>query len=382
MKLFKFVAPEIIFGQNALEQVGNSLSRLGVKKVFIVSDPGVIEAGWVDKALPHIKDAGLDYRIWSDLTSNPKDHEVHRGLDCYLESGCNAVLGIGGGSPIDTAKAIALLSTNSGNVREFEGADKVQYPLPPIVAVPTTAGSGAEVTQFTVITNTDRKMKMVIGSKSLVPDIALVDPSTLTTKDRELTANTGMDVLTHAIEAFISLVATPLTDIQALNAIKLVTKWLPISMSSRSNMEAKEAMAMASLQAGLALSNAILGLVHAMSHQLGGLLDMPHGEANAILLPYVMEYNLPAAIDRYGDITVAMGENVHGLRRREKAQRAVEAVRNLSADIGIPEKLSEVGLTDEFIDKLSQNAMQDVLLITNPREVQVDDIVKLFTAAL
>ncbi|MCL4439734.1 MAG: iron-containing alcohol dehydrogenase [Eubacteriales bacterium] len=382
MELYKFVSPEIIFGRGALEQVGESLVRLGVKKVFIVSDPGVMEAGWVDKAVPPIKEAGLDYIIWHDITSNPKDHEVHKGLEKYLETGCNAVLGIGGGSSIDTAKAIALLSTNGGHISDFEGADKVQQALPPIVAVPTTAGSGAEVTQLAVVTNTKRQMKMVIGSKSLVPDISLIDPRTLTTKDKQLTANTGMDALTHAIEAYVSLAATPLTDIQALNAIKLATRYLPVSVSNRTNLEAKDAMAMASLQAGLALSNAILGLVHAMSHQLGGLLDMPHGEANAILLPSVMEYNLSSAIERFGSIAEAMDQRVFGLSRRDAAQKAIEAVRRLAKDIGILEKLPEVGLTDELLIKLSENAMVDVCIITNPKEVQVDDILKLFTAVL
>ncbi|TLN00182.1 iron-containing alcohol dehydrogenase [bacterium] len=382
MDLYKFVAPEIIFGREALKQVGESLARLGVKKVFVVSDPGVMAAGWVEKALPYIREAGLEYRVWDDITPNPKDYEVHKGLEQYIDSGCNAVLGIGGGSPVDAAKAIALLSANGGHISDYEGVDKIERPLPPLVAIPTTAGSGAEVTQFAVITNSDRQMKMVIGSKSLIPDIALVDPRTLMTKDSELTANTGMDALTHAIEAFVSLAATPLTDIQAINAIKLVTQYLPVSMSNRSDLKAKEAMAMASLQAGLALSNAILGLVHAMSHQLGGLLDMPHGEANAILLPYVMEYNLPAAIERYGEIARAMGQKTRQLSRREAARRAVETVRELARDIGIPDKLSQVGLTDEFIEKLSANAMQDICLVTNPKDVLQSDVMKIFLAAL
>lgn len=359
MELYKFVAPEIIFGRGALEQVGESLARLGVKKVFVVSDPGVIAAGWVDKVLPHIREAGLDYTTWHEITSNPKDYEVHCGLERYLESGCNAVLGVGGGSSIDAAKAIALLSTNEGHISDFEGVDKVRRALPPLIALPTTAGSGSEVTQFAVITDSKRRMKMVIGSKSLIPDIALVDPQTLVTKGSELTAYTGMDALTHAIEAYVSLAATPLTDIQALNAVKLVTQYLPVSMSNRSDLTAKGAMAMASLQAGLALSNAILGLAHAMSHQLGGLLDMPHGEANAILLPYVMEFNLPAAVDRYGAIAEAMGQRAGPVSRREAAQQAVEAVRGLSRDLGIPEKLSKVGFTDEYLETLSQNAIQD-----------------------
>lgn len=382
MELFKFVAPEIIFGQGALRQVGESLVRLGAKSVFIVTDPGVLASGWVEQITPAIQESGLDYQIWSEVTSNPRDYEVDNGLESYLNSGCNAVLGIGGGSPIDAAKAIALLSANRGSICDYEGADKIQYPLPPLVAVPTTAGSGSEVTQFAIITNTSREKKMVIGSKSLIPDIALIDPRTLTTKDKELSANTGMDVLTHAIEAYVSLAATPLTDVQALNAIKLVTDYLPLSISSRSNLKAKSAMAMASLQAGLAISNAILGLVHAMSHPLGGLLDMPHGEACAILLPYVMEYNLPAAIDRYGTIAKAMDQRVEGLSKREAAEKAVEAVKRLSRDVGIPDKLSKVGLTEEYINQLSENAMQDVCILTNPREVPLEDIIKIYTAAL
>ncbi len=382
MELYKFVAPEIIFGPGALAQTGVSLARLGVKKVFIVSDPGVIEAGWVERAIPYIREAGLESRIWYEITSNPKDHEIHRGLQQYKESGCNAVLAIGGGSSVDAAKAVALQSANDGNIREYEGPDKIQNPLPPIVAIPTTAGSGSEVTQFAIVTNTDRKMKMAICSRSLVPDICLIDPWTLTTKSPELTANTGLDALSHAIEAYVSVAATPLTDVQALNAMKLVWQNLPKSMAKRSDLEAKTAMAMASLQAGLALSNAILGLVHAMSHQLGGFLDMAHGEANAILLPYVMEFNLPAAEERFGIIAAAMGQDIVHLSRRDAAQKAIDAVRQLARNVGIPAKLSEIGFTDEFIDTLSENAMQDVCLLTNPKDVQLRDIKNLFSSAL
>lgn len=378
MELYTFLAPEIIFGLGALEQAGESLARLGAKRVFVVSDPGVIAAGWVDKVIPVIREAGLDYQIWHDLTSNPKDYEVHQGLEKYREFESNAVLGVGGGSVIDTAKAIALLSSNGGNIRDYEGADKIQRALPPVVTAPTTAGSGSEVSQLAVITNSQCKMKMVLGAKSLIPDIALVDPRTLTTKNRELTANTGFDVLTHAIEAYVSQAASPLTDIHALNAMTLVFRYLPLSMSSNSNLEAKTAMAMASLQAGLALSNALLGLVHAMSHQLGGLLDMPHGEANAILLPHIMEYNLPAAMERYGKIARAMEQNIQGLSRREAAQKAVDAVRQLAKDVGIAEDLSQVGLDRQYLERLSDNAMRDVCLLTNPRDVSKEDILKLF----
>jgi 1,3-propanediol dehydrogenase len=289
---------------------------------------------------------------------------------------------IGGGSPIDCAKAVALLSTNGeGDIRPYEGIDKITRPLPPMVMAPSTAGTGADVSQFCIITDTERRLKMVLASKSLVPDISITDPLLLTTKDRELTAHTGMDALTHAIEAYLSVAATPLTDVHALNAIRLISRNLRESVASRTNLRAKEAMAMASLQAGLAFSNAVLGAVHAMAHQLGGMLDMPHGEVDAILLPYVMEFNFIAATERYVDIAVAMGQEVAGLNRREAGLRAITAVRALACDIGIPGSLAEIGVKPEDISQLSANAMKDACLVTNPRDTTMADIEALFRRA-
>ncbi len=382
MEITKFVAPEIIFGPGALAQVGDSAARLGASKVFLVTDPGVIAAGWVEKALPFLDEKGLAYTIWSDVTPNPKDYEIDRGAEVYLTAGCDAVLAIGGGSPIDAAKAVATLVTNGGRIHDYEGVNKITRPLPPMVMVPSTAGTGADVSQFAIITDSARKLKMVLISKSLVPDISITDPLLLTTKDARLTADTGMDVLAHAIEAYVSIAATPLTDVLALSAIRLVAEHLRASVASRANLEAKKGMAMASLHAGLAFSNAILGAVHAMAHQLGAVLDLPHGQVNAILLPYVMEYNLIASVRRFCDIAQAMGEDISRLSPRQAADKAVEAVRRLSQDIGIPAGLRAVGVQEEDIPRLSENAALDACLITNPRDVSVSDIEQIFRNAL
>ena len=267
MKIHKFVMPEVIFGTGSISQVGESCLRLGAQHVLIVTDNGVIDEGWLKEVENSCQKVGLAYTVFSDLTSNPKDYEIHNGHTAYKEAKCDAILGVGGGSAIDVAKAIAILATNGGDIIDYEGVDKINAPLPPLVMVPTTAGSGSEVSQFSIILDSNSERKFTIISKSLVPDIAIVDPETLITKSAFLTATTGLDVLTHGIEAYVSIAATPLSDVHARNAIRLVANNLRQSVASKLNREAKENMAMASLQAGLAFSNAILGAVHAMSHR-------------------------------------------------------------------------------------------------------------------
>lgn len=382
MDINKFVAPEIIFGLGAISQAGESVQRLGARKPFVVTDKGVIKARWVEKALFYLDQAGLEYEVWSDLTTNPKDIEVQLGVKKYISSGCDAVMAIGGGSPIDVAKAIAVIATNGGVIQDYEGINKITKPLPPMVILPTTAGSGSEVSQFAIIVDRKRKVKMTIISKSLVPDIAIVDPVMLQTKDARLTAATGMDALSHAVESYVSLAATPLSDIFALNAIKLVAGNLAASVACSTNMQAKEAMAMASLQAGLAFSNAILGITHAMTHQVDGLLDSHHGETNAILLPYAMEYNLIANADRFCNIAEALGEDITGLTRWKAAEKAVKGVRRLVKNIGLAKRLSDIGLSESVIEKLAQNALKDACLITNPRDTNLKDIINLYRKAL
>jgi len=378
----KFVAPEIIFGLGAISQVGESALRLGAKKIFIVSDEGVMKAGWVEKALSYLDQVGLEYEICHEITSNPKDNEVDNCAQRYMIADCDAVMGVGGGSAIDVAKAVAILATNGGKIQDYEGVNKITNPLPPMLMVPTTAGSGSEVSQFAIVVDRKRKIKMAIISKSLVPDIAIIDPYMLQTKNARLTAATGVDALSHAIESFVSLAATHLTDVQALNAIRLIANNLRESVACSTNLEAKSAMAMASLQAGLAFSNAILGATHAMTHQVDGLLDLHHGETNAVLLPHVMEFNLIACADKYCRIAESFGEDLSGISKWQGAQKAIEAVRRLVRDIGISHGLSNMGLKQELVSTLSKNALNDACIVTNPRDVSEGDIERIFMQSL
>lgn len=382
MNINKFFAPEIIFGVDAIAQVGESALRLGAKKVFLVTDCGVKNNNWVEKALFYLKQAGLEYVVWSNITSNPKDEEVAEGAKAYLSSQCDAVLAVGGGSPIDSAKAIVIVASNGGRIQDYEGINKIKKPLPPMIAVPSTAGSGSEVSQFAIIVDKQRKIKMAIISKSLVPDIAIIDPLLLQTKDSRLTSATGIDALSHAIESYVSLAATDLTDVHALQAIRLIAANLRESVACRTNMKAKSAMAMASLHAGLAFSNAILGATHAMTHQVDGLLDIHHGETNAVLLPHVMEFNLISCAEKFGEIAVALGEKVTGLNKQDRAERAIIAVQRLVKDIGITGGLSDMGFKEEYIPELSKNAMNDACLVTNPRDASSEDLASIFRKAL
>ncbi|MEG6521498.1 iron-containing alcohol dehydrogenase [Desulfotomaculum sp. 1211_IL3151] len=382
LQISKFVAPEIIFGQGALSQVGESAARLGIKKAFLVSDQGILGVGWVDRALDFLKDVGIGAVVWSDVSTNPKDSEVARGTEYYLANQCDGIVAVGGGSPIDVAKAIAILVTNGGQIKDYEGVNKITCPLPPMVIVATTAGAGSEVSQFSMIVERERQAKMSIISKSLVPDIAIVDPVILQTKGPRLTAATGVDALSHAIEAYVSLAATPLTDVHALAAIHLISENLRESVACKANLEAKSAMAMASLQAGLAFSNAILGATHAMTHQIDGLLDLHHGETNGILLPYVMEFNMISNGEKFAKIARSMGVQTEGLGKWKAAEKGICAVRKLFQDIGIPEKLAQVGMKEEDIPKLSANALKDTCMVTNPRDCCAEQIEALYRRAL
>ena len=382
MNISKFVAPEIIFGRGSLSQIGECVVRLGVSKVFLVSDEGVISAGWVDQAVHYLHAAGLETEIFSALSTNPKDFEVSEGVVRYMESGCDGLIAVGGGSPTDVAKAVAMLAANGGRLQDYEGINKISRPLPPMVIAPSTAGAGSEVSQFTIIVDTVRKLKMSIISKSLVPDIAIVDPELLKSKDAKLAAATGVDALTHGIESYVSLAATPLTDIHALKALQLISHNLVRAVADRLDMEANTNMAMAALTAGLAFSNAILGAAHAMTHQVDGLIDQHHGETNASILPHVMEFNLNTCPDRFRDIAIAMGEDVAGLDTLAAAERSIEAVKRLIADIGLDKGLAQIGLKEEFIPLLSRNATKDACLVTNPRSATCEEIEAIFRKAM
>ncbi|MGH8933754.1 MAG: iron-containing alcohol dehydrogenase [Egibacteraceae bacterium] len=378
----KFLVPEIIFGIGALAEVGQAVRRLGGTRVFVVSDPGVIGAGWVDASLEHLDEAGLSVHLWSDLTPNPKDHEIAAGFKAYVQSGCDALIAIGGGSCIDTAKSIAVLSGNGGQILDYEGIDKVTKPIPPLVMCPSTGGTGADVSQFAVITDTTRLLKATLIGRALVPDISITDPRLLLTMPPDLTAHCGMDALSHGIEAYVSRAASHLTDIHALESIRLVAEHLPRSVESPADLGAREGMARASLSAGMAFTNAILGCVHALSHQIGGALDLPHGLLNAVLLPHVMRFNAEADPARYVAVAQALGAPVEGMGFAEAAQAACDEVRLLADKLGIPRGLADLGVTRGHFELFAENALHDACMTTNPREVSAVDLVQIFLAAL
>jgi alcohol dehydrogenase class IV len=380
-RVSKLVIPEVIFGIGTLAEVGGAVRRVGGRRPMLVSDPGVLAAGWIDRAVPYLADVRVDWRLWHDLTPNPKDFEVEAAFESYKESGCDALLAIGGGSCIDLAKAVAILSGNDGHILDYEGIDRATNPIPPMVMVPTTGGSGSDVSQFCVVTDTKHRYKATIGGRALVPDISLTDPELLITMPSELTAHTGLDALSHAIESSVSVACDFLSRGHALDAIRLIVEHLPVAVQDPLDLTAREGMARASLQAGLAFSNALLGATHAIAHQIGGALDLPHGLLNAILMPHVMRFNAETHAERYLDVAEALGVATDGLDAATVAERAIERVEELSRSLGIPGGLHDIGVDPADFDRFAPNALRDAYIATNPRRVIEDDVRRICIAA-
>jgi alcohol dehydrogenase class IV len=380
--LRKFVAPEFVFGIDARKLAGRYARNYGARKVLVVSDPGVVAAGWTDDVLACLKEEGLEYAVFSSVTSNPKADEVMEGAELYQREGCNAIVAVGGGSPMDCAKGIGIVSANKRHIVEFEGVDKVELPTPPLICIPTTAGSAADVSQFAIITDTRRRVKFAIISKMIVPDVALIDPVTTTSMTTELTACTGMDAFCHAIEAFVSTAHSPITDVHALQAIRLISDYMLPAMKEPDKIVLRGEMMLASLEAGLAFSNASLGAVHAMAHSLGGLLDAPHGECNAILLPYVVEFNFPTVPDRYREVGKAMGLEMDDIASRDTVSALVAAIDRLNEGAGLTYTLGQLGVGRGVIPELAEIAMHDPCIFTNPRQPRRQDIETIYEKAL
>jgi alcohol dehydrogenase class IV len=363
--LQKFEVPEIIHGPGALSKIGQCAKRLGGEKILLVTDPGLIAAGWVDQAIQYLKAEDLSYVVYDNVVTNPRDFQVEAGAELYIRKNCDVIAVVGGGSPIDVGKAIAILVSNSGVIHDYEGCNLVTQPIPPMVCAPSTAGTGADVTQFAVITDTTRKVKMTIVSRAIMPEISLVDPLLLQTKSPELIAATGMDTLTHAIEAYVSSLSWILTDPHAVHAIELASRHL-VNAMQRKDLDSLEAMSIACLEAGIAFSNAILGAVHAMAHPLGGAYDMHHGIANTVLLPVVMRHNLPYSPEKYALVAQAMGINIQGLTPEEAAGLALEKIRELIEALELPTRLSQLGVRHEDLSLMAEFGQQDVCMCTNP----------------
>ena len=313
---------------------------------------------------------------------NPTDKNVAEGVEIYKKSGCDMIITLGGGSSHDCGKGIGIVSTNGGTIHDFEGVDQSTKAMPPFIAINTTAGTGSEMTRFCIITDTGRKVKMAIVDWRVTPAIAINDPLLMMGMPPALTAATGMDALTHSVEAYVSTIATPVTDACAIKAIELIADNLRPVVANGQDIVARDNMAYAEYLAGMAFNNASLGHVHAMAHQLGGYYDLPHGVCNAILLPHVSEFNLIAKLDRFADIAVALGENIDGLSIRDAAELALEAIRQLSADVGIPANLTELGVKTEDLKIMAENAQKDACGLTNPRTPTLDDVINIYKAAL
>jgi alcohol dehydrogenase len=332
--------------------------------------------------LADLAEVGVETVVFDALTSNPKDHEVMAGAAMYARERCDVIVALGGGSVIDCAKAIGIVHTNGCHILSFEGADMVDIPGPPLICIPTTAGTAADISQFCIIVNSPERYKMAIISKCMVPDVALIDPETTITMDPYLTACTGIDALTHAIEAYVSTASSPIVDVHALAAIKLVWDNVEQAVAMPHFMPARENMLLASLQAGLAFSNASLGAVHAMGHSLGGYFDLPHGECNALLLEHVVRFNMATSTDRYKQIGEAIGLDMRGMTERERAKRITEALSNLRARVGITDTLAMRGVRSADIPELAFHAYRDACLVTNPRHTRVDDIKAIYGEAM
>lgn len=380
--LLKFYAPEVVFGFGSLAEAGYAAARLGARRPMVVTDPGLIEAGWPAELEGHLLDVGLIPYLWHDVTPNPKDHEVRDGYSRYQEHGCDVLIALGGGSCLDAAKGVAILAGNGGNILDYRGVDKMSQAIPPLIAIPATSGTGADVSQFCIVTDTMNSVKVTIMSRALVPDLSITDPRLLTTMPDWLNAATGLDALTHAIEAFVSRAHNPLTDIHARNAARLVVANLQPAVDRVADLAVRENMALASLDAGLAFSNAILGATHAMSHQVGGLLDAPHGVINGVLLPHVIRYNAQSAADRFWDLAVAAGVCDPATPPQEATELLAQRVRKLADDVGVPRGLGALGVTDADCESLAASTFADACLTTNPRRADLAEITELFRASL
>lgn len=381
-ELRKFVAPEFIIGEKARLLAGRYAKNLGSRHALVVTGPEVYKAGWVDGVITSLEEEGIRWTVFDGVSPNPRDHEVMKGADVFRESGCDSIVVVGGGSPIDCAKGIGVVFSNKRHILEFEGVDNVEMPPPPMICIPTTAGTGADVSQFAIINDTGRKVKIAIISKKIVPDIALVDPEPLLTLSPELTAQTGMDAMTHSVEAYVSNASSPVTDIHALESIQLLKTYLPEAVNSPKKIEWRYKTMLGSLFAGLAFSNASLGAVHAMAHSLGGFSDLPHGECNALLLEYVMEFNYDTCPGRYESIGRALGVETNGHARDEKKKEVLGAIARLREDLGITVMLGDLGVKKSDLPRLASTAIHDPCLATNPWKVTTRDIEKIYERAL
>ena len=381
LRQFSFELPtRIEYGVGVISKLGDELRLLKAQKVAIITDPGIIKAGLLDKITSILKEEKLLYNVFDGVDPNPKDQNVERGAQVVRSFGADAMVAISGGSVIDCAKAIGVLVSHDGKrIKDFEGKTAVKKQILPFIAIPTTAGTGSEVTFSAVITDTENNYKMTVRSPFMAAKVALLDPKLTVTVPPHITASTGMDALTHAIEAYTVKVSEPVSDALALYAIELISNNLVNAVKNGEDIEARACMLVGSLLAGIAFSHSDVGSVHCMAEALGGVYDAPHGLCNAVLLPYVMEYNVEFCIEKYARIAKAMGETFE--TSREGAMKAVERIKKLATEVGLP-SFKSLGVKEEDLEKLADMAAKNISTESNPREMTKEDYLTLFRRAM
>lgn len=382
--LFSYEMPtKIIYGTGAVVIAGQEIQRLGANKVLLTTDQGIKGAGLLNPVTSALAKAGIDWVVYDQVEADSDVNIVAEATLMAQENQCNCVLGIGGGSSMDTAKAVAVMSTNPGSIYDYVGLDQVKNDPLPIVAIPTTAGTGSEVTIWAVISDKKKKLKTGIGSIKMMPDLAICDPELTISLPPLLTAETGMDALTHAIESYVNTATQPISEALAEKSIKMIAEHLRLAVANGEDIEARDGMLMGSLTAALAFNETRLGIAHAWSSPLGAYFSISHGLANAILLPNVMEFNLIGAPDKYAKIADLMGENISGLSIMEAAAKSVEAVRKLLIDIELPRHLRAIiDIEEEDIIKLAEEALKSGNNLVNPHRPDLDDLIAICKKSL
>ena len=377
-----FIPTVTLVGQNCSTQIPDRLKSLGGKKPLIVTDQGIVAVGILKQITDILDAAGMQYAVYDKTVPNPTDKNVEEATEAYKSNGCDSLITLGGGSSHDCGKGVGFVVGNGGKIHDYEGVDKSSKPFPPYVAVNTTAGTASEMTRFCIITDEARHIKMAIVDKHVTPLLSVNDSSLMIGMPKSLTAATGMDALTHAIEAYVSIAGTPMTDACALKAVTMIAENLPLAVEDGSNAKAREAMAYAQFLAGMAFNNASLGYVHAMAHQLGGFYNLPHGVCNAVLLPHVQVFNSKVAAARLRDCAAAMGVNVTGKNDAEGAEACINAIRELAKKVDIPAGLRDLNVKEEDFAVLATNALKDACGFTNPIQATHEEIVAIYRAAM
>ena len=381
----RFILNEVsYFGPGARKELPEVANRLGLKKALVVTDKGLVKFGVAKMVTDVLDEAGIPYEVYSEVKPNPTVTNVKQGVEAFAASGADFIVAIGGGSSMDTAKGIGIVTRNPefADVVSLEGCAPTKHKTVPIIALPTTAGTAAETTINYVIIDEEKHKKMVCVDPNDIPCCAIIDAELMYSLPKGTTAATGMDALTHAIEGYITKAAWELSDMFEIEAIRLINKYLRQAVYDPQNPVGRSGMALAQYVAGMAFSNVGLGVVHGMAHPMGSLFDIPHGVANALLLPTIMEYNKPVCIDKYVEIAKAMDAYKEGMTKAEAAQAACDAVRALAIEVGIPQHLSDLGITEKDIDALADQAIEDVCTPGNPRLVTRQDIVELYKKVL